>query len=156
MANKSTSTIHYHHPLMPDMSLRDLQPENPRSSHSSKEAPPGRLHTPLRVLERRSRRKHPPRDAKQLLPPVGAGRGGWSSHVGLLRDFVTTRILQQTSVPKPAPNPANTRETKPPPYAELLGLQPTLPCIFMVYGWTSCESATVRHWVEGYDLVHIQ
>ena len=38
------------------------------------------------------------------------------------------------------PNPANTREPKPQPYVELLGLQPTLPCIFMVYGWASCDS----------------
>ena len=83
VANKSTT--HYHHPLTPDMSLRDPQPESPRSAPTCYVTPPGRLHTPLRVLERRSRRKHPPRDAKQLLPPVGAGRGGWSSHVGELR-----------------------------------------------------------------------
>ena len=57
--------------------------------------------------------------------------------VGMVRDFVTTRILQQTSVPKPAPNPANTRETKPQPYAELIGLQQAYPTLHMVYGWSS-------------------
>jgi hypothetical protein len=114
-----------------------------------------RLHPPLRAAwSVGAGASIPPRDAKQLLPPVGTGRGGWSRLVGSLRDLVTTRTLQQTSVPKPAPNPANTRETKPQPYAELLGLQPTLPYTWCLAG--QAATLRVRHWVEGYDLVHIQ
>ena len=99
-----------------------------------------RLHPPLRAAWGvGAGASIPPRDAKQLLPPVGTGRGGWSRLVGWLRDLVTTRILQQTSVPKPAPNPAHQGNKTP-------GLcranrTAAYPTLHMVYGWSSCESA---------------
>ena len=98
-----------------------------------------RLHPPLRAAwSVGAGASIPPRDAKQLLPPVGTGRGGWSRLVGSLRDLVTTRTLQQTSVPKPAPNPAHQgNKTSALCRATRTAAYPTL---HMVFGWSSCDS----------------
>ncbi len=115
----------------------------------------GPASSPAGFLGRRSRRMHPPRDVKQLLPPVGAERGVCGPDQGLRRADLRRRA--SCSSPKCraiTPNPANTRGPNPLPYAELLGLQPTLPYRDCIAVCMAGQSATlrVRHWVGGISI----
>jgi hypothetical protein len=92
-ANKTT--IHDHHPLKPEMSPRDLQPEPPRSASPRSGDSTRRLHPPLRAAWGvGADASIPPEMLNSCFP-----RWGWTGwlvgHVGVLRDFfVTTRMLQ--------------------------------------------------------------
>ena len=111
-ANKST--IHDHHPLMPEMSLRDLQPEIPRSASPQSSDSTRRLHSPLRAAWGVGADASIPPEMLNSCPPrCGLNEvlvGGTRDCEGLSRD---DEWLQQPRVPHQHHEPGQHQGSKP-------------------------------------------